>query len=240
MARTASQISFDLPLPEYRRPDRALKVLVGCETSGIVRRAFADRGHDAWSCDLLPSVDRSNRHMICDIREVLHEGWDLLAVMHPPCTRLCNSGVRWLSEPPPGRTLEEMWADLDEGAALFSDCWNAPIPRIAVENPVMHKHAKERIRNYRQPAQTIQPWWFGDPAFKATSFYLRGLPRLVETNRLTPPRAGTDEHKAWSKVHRAPPGPDRWKIRSETFPGIADAMADQWGGFAFERFAKAA
>ncbi|MBV2183768.1 MAG: hypothetical protein KUL88_04400 [Rhizobium sp.] len=212
----------------------SLKVLVGCETSGRVRNAFLALGHDAWSCDLLPSVDGSNRHIICDVRDLLNDGWDLLAVMHPPCTRLCNSGVRWLHKAPPGRSLEEMWSDLDEGAALFSDCWNAPIARVAVENPVMHRHAKERIRNYQPPAQTVQPWWFGEPAFKATSFYLRGLPPLVATNRLSPPRSGTDEHKRWSKVHRASPGLDRWKIRSMTYPGIADAMAMQWGGYAME------
>ncbi len=231
-----------------------MKVLIACETSGRMRRAFADRGHDAWSCDLLPSVDRSNRHIICDVRELLNDGWDLLAVMHPPCTRLCNSGVRWLSEPPTKisgahyraeevaayklmsreERLAFMWKKLDEGAELFSDCWNAPIERVAVENPVMHRHAKERIRNYQPPAQTVQPWWFGDPAFKATSFYLRGLEPLVATNRLVPPSAGTAEHKAWSKVHRASPGDDRWKIRSETFPGIANAAAEQWGGYALE------
>lgn len=212
----------------------SFRVLVGCETSGRVRNAFLALGHDAWSCDLLPSVDRSNRHIVCDVRDLLGDGWDLLAVMHPPCTRLCNSGVRWLHKAPPGRSLEEMWADLDAGASLFSDCWNAPIARVAVENPVMHRHAKERIRNYQPPEQTVQPWWFGDQAFKATSFYLRGLPQLVATNRLVPPRAGTDEHKRWSKVHRAPPSPDRWQIRSMTYQGIADAMALQWGGYALQ------
>ena len=212
----------------------SLRVLVGCETSGRVRNAFLALGHDAWSCDLLPSVDGSNRHIVCDVRDLLGDGWDLLAVMHPPCTRLCNSGVRWLHKAPPGRSLEEMWSDLDEGAALFSDCWNAPIERVAVENPVMHRHAKERIHNYQPAAQTVQPWWFGEPAFKATSFYLRGLPPLVATNRLVPPRAGTDEHKRWSKVHRAPPSPDRWQIRSMTYQGIADAMALQWGGYALQ------
>lgn len=211
-----------------------MRVLVGCETSGQVRRAFSDLGHDAWSCDLLPADDGSNRHIVCDVRKLLHESWDLLAVMHPPCTRLCNSGVRWLTTPPPGKTRAQMWADLDEGAALFSDCWNAPIERVAVENPVMHRHAKERIRNYERPAQTVQPWWFGNEAFKATSFYLRGLPPLIATDRLSPPAVGTDEHKRWSAVHRAPPSADRWKIRSATFPGIARAMALQWGGFALE------
>lgn len=206
-----------------------MRVLIGCEFSGVVRRAFEARGHDAWSCDLLPAEDGSNRHITGDVRDHLNDGWDLLAVFHPPCTRLCNSGVRWLHAPPPGRTREEMWADLDEGAALFSDLWNAPVERIAVENPVMHRHARERIRNYHPPAQTVQPWWFGDPAFKATGLYLRGLPPLTPTNRLTPPKPGTDDHRAWSAVHRAPPSPDRWAFRSRTFAGIAEAMADQWG-----------
>lgn len=209
---------------------KPLRVLVGCETSGVVRRAFSKLGHDVWSCDLLPADDGSNRHIRGDIRDVLNDGWDLLAVLHPPCTRLCNSGVRWLSVPPPGRTLADMWVELDEGAALFSACWNAPIERVCVENPVMHKHAKERIENFRPAAQTVQPWWFGDEAFKATGLYLRNLPKLTPTNRLTPPAAGTEEHVRWSAIHRAPPGPERWKIRSKTFQGLADAMAAQWGG----------
>lgn len=207
-----------------------MRVLIGCESSGVVRRAFADRGHDAWSCDLLPAEDGSNRHLVCDIRDILDDGWDLLAVMHPPCTRLCNSGVRWLHTPPPGRTRDEMWADLDAGAALFSVCWNAPIERVCVENPVMHSYAKARIENYARPAQIVQPWWFGDPFFKATGLYLRGLEPLTATARLTPPRPGTPEHKVWSAVHRASPGPDRWRARSRTFTGIANAMAEQWGG----------
>ncbi|RHZ96500.1 hypothetical protein D1114_07265 [Cereibacter sphaeroides] len=211
-----------------------MKVLVGCETSGVVRRAFAARGHDAWSVDLLPSDDRSNHHIIGDIRDYLNEGWDLLAVFHPPCTRLCNSGVRWLHEPPPGRTHDEMWSELDEGAALFAACWQAPVPRIAVENPVMHRHARERLPADLPRPQIVQPWWFGEQAFKATGFYLRGLPQLTATNRLTPPRPGTEEHKRWSAVHRAPPGPDRWKFRSRTFEGVAEACADQWGGWAAE------
>ena len=212
------------PASEHPAP---LRVLVGCETSGVVRRAFAAYGHDVWSVDLLPAEDGSNRHIIGDVRDHLGEGWDLLAVMHPPCTRLCNSGVRWLRKAPPGRTLEEMWAELDAGAALFSDCWNAPVERVCVENPVMHRYARERIHNWAKP-QTVQPWWFGDPAFKATGLYLRGLPPLVPTNRLTPPARDTAEHKAWSKVHRASPGPDRWKDRSRTYEGIAAAMAAQW------------
>jgi hypothetical protein len=212
-----------------------MKVLIGCETSGRMRRAFAARGHDVWSVDLLPAEDGSNRHIVGDVRDHLNDGWDFLAVLHPPCTRLCNSGVRWLHVPPPGRTHEDMWAELDEGAALFSACWEAPIERVAVENPVMHKHARARLPDDLPRPQIVQPWWFGDPFFKATGFYLRGLPQLVPTQRLTPPKAGTDEHKAWSAVHRASPGPDRWKERSRTFPGIADAAADQWAGWAEER-----
>lgn len=234
-----------------------MKVLIGCETSGVMRRAFDALGHDVWSCDLLPADDGSNRHIRGDVRDLLNDGWDLLAVMHPPCTRLCNSGVRWLNEPPknppadatpaerlawPGLTREEklamMWRHLDAGAALFSACWNAPIERIAVENPVMHPHAMARIVNYQKPAQTVQPWWFGEEAFKATSFYLKGLPPLVATNRLTPPRRADEpeRHKAWSAIHYASPGPDRWKTRSKTFEGIARAAAEQWGGHALNEY----
>ncbi|PTE19927.1 hypothetical protein C5F48_20270 [Cereibacter changlensis JA139] len=230
---------------------QALRVLVGCETSGRVRRAFAARGHDAWSCDLLPAEDGSNRHLVGDIRDMLHMGWDLLAVMHPPCTRLCNSGVRWLHEPPkhaPKEATDEeraawpdlgraarlavMWRLLEEGASLFSACWGAPITRVAIENPVMHRHAAERLPADLPRPQIVQPWWFGEPFFKATGFYRRGLPPLTPTNRLTPPKPGTEEHKAWSAIHRASPGPDRWKIRSRTFAGVAEAIAEQWGGHA--------
>src|SRR5690606_34579516 len=140
-----------------------MRVLIGCEFSGVVRRAFRARGFDAWSCDLLPADDGSPYHLQADVRDVLRMGWTA-AVLHPPCTRLANSGVRWLNE-------RDLWAELDEGAALFSDCWNAPIPFVAVENPIMHKYAKARIVGYQEPAQTVQPWWFGDPLFKATSLW---------------------------------------------------------------------
>ncbi|MBT9384493.1 hypothetical protein KM176_11540 [Pseudooceanicola sp. CBS1P-1] len=216
-----------------------MKILIGCETSGVLRRAFAARGHEAWSCDLLPAEDRSNRHITGDIRDHLHDGWDLLAVMHPPCTRLCNSGVRWLHRPPRGKTLPQMWAELDAGAALFSACWRAEIPRVAIENPVMHRHARERLPADLPRPQIVQPWWFGEPFFKATGFYLRGLPPLRATDRLTPPRRANDpaRHAAWSAIHRAPPGPDRWKIRSRTFEGLAEAAADQWGNHALQQIA---
>ena len=215
----------------------ALRILIGCETSGVMRRAFAARGHDAWSVDLLPSEDGSNRHIRGDVRDHLGDGWDLLVVCHPPCTRLCNSGVRWLHQPPPGRTVDEMWRDLDEGAALFAACWSAPVPRAAIENPVMHRHARARLPADLPKPQIVQPWWFGEPFFKATGFYLRGLPQLAPTDRLTPPRPGTADHKRWSAVHRAPPGPDRWRFRSRTFDGVADACADQWGGHALSEVA---
>ena len=203
--------------------DRAfepLRILVACEFSGTVRNAFLARGHDAWSCDLLPAEDGSNRHIQGDARDHLNDGWDLLMVAHPPCTRLCNSGVRWLTEPPPGKTTEEMWQELDEAAALFSDFWNAPIDRICIENPVMHRHAKERIRNYAEFGQSIQPWQFGHGETKRTCFWLKNLPPLVPTNIVD----GRE-----NRVHRMPPGPDRWKERSRFFDGVAEAMADQWG-----------
>ena len=203
------------------------RVLIGCASSCVVLDAFLARGYDAWQCDLLPADKPTTRHIQDDIRNVLDLGWDML-ICNPPCTRLCNSGVRWLSTPPPNKTSEQMWKELDEGAELFNACLNAPIKQIAVENPVMHGHAKKKVFGWIKP-QIVQPWWFGDKAFKATGLYLRGLPDLVPTNKLTPPAAGTDEHKAWSMIHRASPGPDRWKIRSKTFPGMADAWADQWG-----------
>jgi hypothetical protein len=205
-----------------------LRVLVACEFSGTVRRAFAALGHDAWSCDLLPADDRSNRHIVGDARELLNDGWDLLMVAHPPCTRLCNSGVRWLSVPPPGRSLDELWAELDEGAALFSAFWNAPIERIAIENPVMHRHAKARIANYAEPAQSVQPWQFGHGETKRTCLWLKNLPPLTPTNIVD----GREQ-----RVHRMSPGPDRWRERSRFFPGIATAMAEQWGGYALEQAA---
>ena len=216
---------------------RPMRVLIACECSGIVRRAFAARGHDVWSCDLKPAEDRSNRHIVGDVRDLLHDGWNLLAVLHPPCTRLTNSGVRWLSVPPPGRTLPDMWAELDEGAALFSACWNAPIPRVAVENPVMHRHAKERIVNFQPHAQSVQPWQFGtdpggpDNVKKRTCLWLRGLPNLTPTGTL-------DGSTARDEIHKASPGPDRAERRSRFFPGLANAMADQWGGWALEQVAE--
>lgn len=209
----------------------APRILIACEFSGTVRDAFLARGYDAWSNDLLPDERGSNRHIRGDVRDILHDGWDMMIVAHPPCTRLCNSGVRWLTTPPPGRTAQDMQAELREGAALFSALWTAPIDRIAIENPVMHHHAKALIEQYAPPAQSVQPWQFGHGETKRTCFWLKGLPPLIPTNIV-------DGRTA--RVHRMPPGPDRWKERSRTFTGIADAMADQWGPVALREMGLAA
>lgn len=217
------------------------KILIAFEFSGTVRRAFSALGYDAWSCDLRRSEDGSNRHIVGDARDVLNDGWDMLIVAHPPCTRLCNSGVRWLTSPPPGRTLAEMWAELDEGAALFSTVWNAQVPRVAVENPVMHRHAKERIKDFRSAAQSVQPWEYGDWETKRTCLWLRGLPPLIPTYRTqADARAALglpDDARPVARVHRMKPGEDRAKERSRFFPGIAAAMAHQWGPLIDERIA---
>lgn len=219
-----------------------MKVLIGCEFSGVVRRAFEARGYDAWSCDLLPAEDRSNRHIIGDVRDHLHDGWDLL-IAHPPCTRLCRSGRRWLSGPgdmtppkalPKGRTWEDMKAEFRAGVDLFTACWRAPIDRVAIENPKMHDIARARMPTDLPKPQIVQPWWFGHPEYKATGWYTRGLPPLAPTERLAEPPRGSDEWKAWNRVWRMPPGADRGQERSRFFPGMADAMADQWGSFALE------
>jgi len=190
-----------------------MRVLIACETSGETRRAFAARGHDVWSCDLLPADDgETERHIISDVREVLRMSWDLV-IAHPPCTRLCNSGVRWLAE-------RDLWDEMRDGAALFLDCLNANAQRVAVENPVIHGYARKIIG--RGPDFTVQPWQFGDDFKKRTCFWTRGLPPLVPTSNL-------DGSTARPEVHHASPGPDRWKLRSKTYPGIAWAMADQWG-----------
>ena len=213
------------------------KVLIGCETSGVVRKAFLERGFDTWSCDILPADDMSNRHIQDDVRNVLTmEAWDLLMVAHPPCTRLCNSGVTWLHRVPKfrqeqGWTLKDMWHELEEGCALFSDLWNADVPSIAVENPVMHKYAKARIINYEPFAQSVQPYEFAenlddpDNITKRTCFWLKNLPKLEKTGTLTRETARND-------IHFASPSPDRWKIRSRFHKGLAKAMAEQWGDYA--------
>ena len=228
-----------LPLHET-----GLRVLVGCETSGIARRAFAALGHDVWSCDIEPAEDGSNRHIRCDIRDgILEEDWDLLTVMHPPCTRLCRSGRRWMSGPgkwtppkqlPVGRSWQDMRAEFEEGVSIFTACWSAPIDRVAIENPEMNDLARERMPADLPAPQMVQPFWFGEPAYKATGWYLRGLPHLEATERLPEPERDTEEWRRWNRVHRMPPGPERARLRSRSFPGMMKAAAHQWSTAAME------
>lgn len=187
-----------------------MRVLVACESSGTVREAFRAQGHDAWSCDLLPADDNSQHHVQGDAVALLREGWDLL-IAHPPCTRLTNSGVRWLHE-------RNLWAELDEACDLFKAFLNAPIARKCIENPIPHKYALERIG--RKYTQIIQPWQHGHGETKATCLWLDGLPPITPTNVV----AGRHGY-----CHSLPPSADRWKLRSKTYDGIARAMASQWG-----------
>lgn len=196
-----------------------MKVLVACEYSGTVRDAFIRVGHDAVSCDLLPT-DRPGPHYQGDVRDIINHGWDLL-IAHPPCTYMTNSGVRWL------HVDESRWAKLDEAAEFFNLLLNAPVARIAIENPIMHKHAKERIGNVNQ-SQVIQPWMFGHMEQKATCLWLKNLPELVPTNNVREEMMELSD-KERQRIHYIPPSKDRWKLRSVTYQGIADAMAKQWG-----------
>jgi site-specific DNA-cytosine methylase len=182
-----------------------MRVLVACEFSGVVRDAFRARGHDAWSCDLLPAEDGSPFHIQGDVLPVLDQGWDLL-IAHPPCTHLAVSGARWF------RSKQQEQAAALEFVRLLLD---APVPMIALENPI--SIISSRIR---KPDQIIQPWMFGHGETKATCLWLQGLPKLVPTKIVE----GRE-----SRVHRMPPGPNRWKERSRTYRGIALAMAEQWG-----------
>ena len=184
-----------------------MRVLVACEYSGIVRDAFRRAGHDAVSCDLLPS-ERPGPHHQGDVRDLLDDRWDLL-IAHPPCTHLAVSGARWFKD-----KAHEQTAAL----ALVRTLLAAPIPRICVENPV--SIISTRIR---KPDQIIQPWMFGHGETKATCLWLKRLPLL------NPTRVVSERH---DRVHRLPPSPNRWKERSRTYQGIADAMAAQWGGSA--------
>ena len=181
-----------------------MRVLVACEFSGIVRSAFLARGHDAWSCDLLPAED-GGPHILGDCRDYLDQGWDML-VAHPPCTHLAVSGARWFH-----LKRREQAEALDFVRFLLG----APVARIALENPI--SIISSRVR---RPDQIIQPWMFGHGETKATCLWLKNLPPLRSTKVVEGREA---------RVHREPPGPDRWKNRSRTFAGIAAAMADQWG-----------
>lgn len=181
-----------------------MRVLIACEFSGTVRDAFARRGHDAWSCDILPTEAPGN-HLQCDVAEILGDGWDM-AIMHPPCTHLAVSGARWFCE-----KAEEQAEALEFVRLLMA----APIPRIAIENPVSIISS-----TIRKPDQIIQPWQFGHGEMKTTCLWLKNLPKLKPTNIVE-----GREQRIW----KMPPSENRWAERSKTFPGIADAMADQWG-----------
>ncbi len=202
-----------------------MKILVACEFSGTVRQAFRERGHDAWSCDILPDQSkqalplagtyRSLFHIQGDVRPHLADGWDLM-IAHPPCTRLANSGNRWRK----GKEKEEQ-----EAIDFVQLLMDAPIPRIAIENPI--GILSTRIR---KPDQIVQPWWFGDEATKTTCLWLKNLPLLEPTNIVGKgERHVTKSGKSLPKWYNLPPGPDRANIRSITFPGFAKAMAEQWG-----------
>lgn len=181
-----------------------MRVLIACEFSGTVRDAFTRRGHYAVSCDLLPSETPGPHHQ-GDVSMILADGWDLM-IAHPPCTHLAVSGARWFKD------KKEEQADALDFVRMLLD---APIPRIALENPVSIISSK-----IRKPDQIIQPWQFGHGETKATCIWLQGLPPLTPTNIVEGRKA---------RIHRMPPGPDRWKERSRTYGGIADAMANQWG-----------
>ena len=195
-----------------------MRVLVACEYSGRVRDAFIAKGHDAMSCDLLPT-DVVGPHHQGDVFDLDLTQFDLM-VAHPPCTYLTNAGVTWLHRDP------SRWAKLDEGAAFFKKLLDAPIPRICVENPIMHKYAKERIGGVKQ-TQVVQPWMFGHMEQKATCLWLKGLPPLTPTNNVKEAMMSLPDNQR-QRLHYLPPGPDRWKLRSTTYQGVADAMADQW------------
>ena len=184
-----------------------LKVLIACEFSGTVRDAFIARGHDAISCDILPT-EAPGPHHTGDVLEVLHYGWDLM-IAHPPCTHLAVSGARW---------FKDKQKEQAEALDFVRELLNAPIDRIALENPISIISSK-----IRKPDQIIQPWQFGHGETKATCLWLKGLMPLRPTDIV-------DGREA--RVHKMPPSADRWKLRSLTFQGIADAMADQWGGHA--------
>lgn len=189
-----------------------MKVLVACEFSGIVREAFRKRGHDAWSCDLLPTEILGN-HIQDDV--IIHiqgnsEGWDLM-IAHPPCTFLANSGVQWL------HVSKTRWRDMLLACAFFNKLKNCAIPKIAIENPIPHKYARRHIGEY---TQLIQPWQFGHGETKATCLWLKNLPPLKPT-KIVEGREG----RVWKEA----PNPERWKNRSRTYLGIAEAMAEQWG-----------
>ena len=199
---------------------KRLNVLVACEYSGRVREAFAKLGHYAMSCDFLPTELPGN-HYQGDVRDVLYQEWDLM-IAHPSCTYLTNAGVKHLHTDP------SRWIKLFDAAAFFKELLNAKhIPRRAIENPIMHKYAKTLIGGVKQ-SQVVQPWMFGHPEQKATCLWLEGLEPLEPTNNVKKEMMLLPKNQR-ERLHYLPPGPNRWKERSRTYQGIADAMAMQWG-----------
>lgn len=202
----------------------------------MMRRAFRKRGHDARSVDLKPAEDSElDWHYTDNIFHVHPKTpwmWDIdLLIGHPICKRMANSGAKhlYLGMKKENGINPVMWAALERGVEHYQAIKALPAKRKAIENPVMHRHAMAMLQIAKR--QFVQPWWFGDPFFKATGWDLENLPDLVPTNKLTPPAPGTDEHKAWSMVFRMAPGPEREADRSRTFPGHAEACAEQWGIF---------
>ncbi len=200
-----------------------MKILIGCEESGTVREAFSKLGHDAWSCDLIPSRVPGN-HIQADILTVLGDGWDM-AIFHTPCTYLSNSGVCHLYNKDGSRN-QGRWEKMERDALLFKATMGANIPKIANENPIMHKYAVAIIG--RRQDQVIQPHMFGHPESKATCLWLKNLPALIKTNDVKELMKSLPKNQQ-QRLHYLPPGPDRQRERSKTFQGIADAMAEQWG-----------
>lgn len=194
------------------------RVLVACEFSGVVREAFRKRGFDAWSCDLLPT-EIDGQHIQGDVLEVLDQGWDLM-IAHPPCTYIANSGVQHLHRD------KSRWQKLDQAVYFFKTLLNSKIPKICIENPVPHKYAGLPVYQ-----QIIQPYEHGHNVMKKTCLWLRGLPKLKPTHIVSQGEKyiGKDGKSNGSKWYQLPPTKDRWKHRSRTFQGIADAMAQQWG-----------
>lgn len=219
-----------------------MKVLIAFELSGIGRRAFQAvsdaRGYnlDVVSCDLLPADDGHPSHIIGDARDLLKEEW-LLVVAHPPCTRLCRSGRVWMSGPgkwtpptrlPKGRTWDSLKEEFALGVELFEASLSANTRHLAVENPEMNDLARDALPQDLARPQIVQPFWFGDPEYKGTGWYLRGLPQLKSTNKLPEPPRLSPEWIKWNKVHRMPPSPNRAKLRSQSYPGMMLAAAEQW------------
>lgn len=197
-----------------------MRVLVGCESSGRIRDAFRAKGHDAVSCDLLPT-ESPGPHLQCDVRDVLSDGWDLF-ICHPPCTYLSSSGLHW------NYRVDGRWEKTEEAVQFAIDLWSAPIEHICMENPI--GHLSSRIGD---PTQIIQPYQFGHDASKATCLWLKNLPPLrIERDKYVSPRL-VDGRPRWSNQtdsgqNRLGPSDDRWKKRSETYLGVALAMAEQW------------